>query len=143
MSSDFAKPSTVLVVSKRWLMQIVSSKGVLVKSESTSTLTIDNIGSCSHISSANWNESLTVYLLLVKGFDTETKNLAKLYVRVYKADKIGRNGDQPSTCYFCALQSPYIVPGLVPTGFTELCIYFDIILELTRSLKVVSIHFFD
>ena len=67
---------------------------MLVKSESTSNLPIDNVGSCSYISSANWNESLTVYSFLLKGFNMGTKNLARLYVGVCKADKIGRNGGQ-------------------------------------------------
>ena len=58
-----------------------------------------------------------------------TKNLARLYAGVCKADKIGRNGGQPSTCCLCTLQFPYIIPGLVPTGFTNLRISFDILLE--------------
>ena len=80
--------------SKGWLTQIsiVSSRGMLVKSEPTSKLAIDNVGSCSHISSTNWNESLTVYSFLVKGFNMGTKNLARLHVRLSKADKIARNG---------------------------------------------------
>ena len=61
---------------------------MLLKSESTPKLPIDNVGSSSHISSANWNESLTEYSFLVKGFNMETKNLARLYVGVCKADKI-------------------------------------------------------
>ena len=72
---DFVKPSTVSVFAKSWLTQIsiVSSKGMLVKSDFTSKLPIDNAGSCSHISSANWNESLTLYSFLVKDLIWELK----------------------------------------------------------------------
>ena len=64
---------------------------MLVKSESLSKLPIDHVGPCSHISLANWNESLTVYSLLIKRFNMGTKNLAKLYVGVCDADKIDQN----------------------------------------------------
>ena len=78
---------------------------MLVKSKSASKLPIDdNVGFCSHISSADWNESLTVYSFLDKGFNMGAKNLARLYLGVCKADEIDRNGIQPSkcsvTCYF-------------------------------------------
>ena len=73
-------------------ISIVSSREMLVKNEYTSKLSIDNLGSCSHISSANWNESLAAYSFLVKGFDMGIKNLARLYVGVCKADKIPWNG---------------------------------------------------
>ena len=129
--------------SKNWLTQIsiVSSSWMLVKSGSTSKLPIDKVGSCSYIYSANWNESLTVYSFLVKGFDMTTKNLARLYVGVCKADKIRRNGGQPSTCCLYTLQFPYKIPGLVATSFTNLRISFDILLESTSFLKMVSTRF--
>ena len=92
---------------------------MFVKSESTSKLPIDNEGSCSQISSAKLNESLTVYTFLVQVSNIGTKNLARLYVGVCKADRIDLNGGQPCTSCFCTLQSPYIVPGLVPTGFID------------------------
>ena len=47
-------------------ISIVSSRGMLVKNESTSKLPIDNVGSCSQISPENWNVLLTVYSFLVK-----------------------------------------------------------------------------
>ena len=53
-----------------------------------------------------------------------TKNAARLYARVCKANKIGRNGGHQSTCCLCILQSPCIAPGLVQTGFIDLCIFF-------------------
>ena len=37
-------------------------------------------------------EPLTAYSFLVKGYNMGTKNLARLYVGVSKADKIGQNG---------------------------------------------------
>ena len=60
-----------------------------------------------------------MYSLLVNVSNIGTRNLARLYVGVYKADRIGLNGGQPCTSCLCTLQSPYIVPGLVPTGFTD------------------------
>ena len=72
---------------------IVSSSGMLVKSDSTSKLPIDNVGACSHISSANWKKSLTAYSFLVERFNVRTKNLARLFVGVSKADRFGRNED--------------------------------------------------
>ena len=71
-------------------ISIVSSRWMLVKSESSSKLSIDNVESCPHISSANWNESLSVYWFLVKGLNMGDKNLARLYVG-FCADQIRRN----------------------------------------------------
>ena len=45
--------------------------------------------SCSTISVAKLNKSLTVYLLVVNGFKIGTKYFGSLYVGVCKADKIG------------------------------------------------------
>ena len=81
---------------------------MLAKSGSTSKLPIDDLGYCSHISSANGNESQTVYSFLIKGFNVGNKNLTRLYVGVCKTDKISQNRGQPSTCCLCALQFPYI-----------------------------------
>ena len=54
---------------ERLLVQIsmVSSRGMLVKSESISKLPIKSLESCSTISVVKLNESLTVYLLVVNG----------------------------------------------------------------------------
>ena len=54
---------------------------------------------------------------------------------------MGRNGGQPSTCCLCTLQFPYIVLGLVPTGFIDLRISFDILLESLSFWKMVSMRF--
>ena len=70
----------------------ILSRGMLVKSESTSKLPLDNVVSCSQISSAKWNESLTVYSVLVKVFNLGTKNLKRFYVGTCKIDRIGLNG---------------------------------------------------
>ena len=70
----------------------VSSRGMLVKSGSISKLPMKLLESCSTISVAKLNESLTVYLLLVNGSKTGTKYFASLYVGVCKADTIGLKG---------------------------------------------------
>ena len=73
---------------KRSLVQIlmVSSLGMLVKSESTSKLHMKLLEFCSTISVAKLNESLTVYLLLVNGSKIDTKYFASFYVDVCKAN---------------------------------------------------------
>ena len=43
---------------------------------------------------------------LDKGCNMRIKNLAKSYVGIYKADQVGQDGEQRSTCYSCTLQSP-------------------------------------
>ena len=53
--------------------------------------------SCSAISVAKLNESLTQYLLVVNDSKIGTKSL---YVGVCKADKIGVKAGQPSTHFF-------------------------------------------
>lgn len=68
-----------------------------------------------------------MYLILVKGFNLGTKNLARMYVVVFKADCL------------CTLQSPYIVTGLVLTGFTDLSVSFDIMLESSRFSEKITL----
>ena len=59
-----------------------------------------------------------MYLLVVNGSKIGTKNLASLYVAgVCKADKSSIKGGQPWTHFLCTLQEPYIITGLVLTGF--------------------------
>ena len=77
----------------------------------------------------------------IKRLNMGAKNITRLYIGVSKAKKTGLNGGEPSTCCACALQFLYIKPGLVPIGFTDLRISFDILLELTRFLKRMSIRF--
>ena len=59
-------------------------------------------------------------------------------MRVCKVDRIGLNAGQLFISFLCTLQSPYIVSGPVSTGFKDLRIYFDILLESNRFLKMVS-----
>ena len=54
-------------------ISIISSREMLLKSESLFKLPIDNAVSGSQISLGKWNETLTVCSLLVKGFNIETK----------------------------------------------------------------------
>ena len=135
--------STASVFSNSWLMQklIVSSRVLLVKRESTSKLPLVNERFCSQISFTKWSESFTVYLFLLNvfnvGFNLIYWTLAWLYVRVCKADRIGLNGGQSSTSCFYTLKSPYIVPSIVPTGFIDLPMSLDILLEWTKFWKMV------
>ena len=80
-------------------------------------------------------------MFLVKRFDIGTKHIARLYVEVCKTDKIGLNLWQPSTSCLCTFKNPYIIPRLVPTGFTELHLSFDILLESTKFSKMGSVRF--
>ena len=97
-----------VAVVKRLLVQIsiVSSKVMLVKSESISKLPMKLLESCSTISLVKLSESLTVYLLSVSGSKIGTKYFASLYVGVCKADKIGLKDGQPLTHFLCTLQEP-------------------------------------
>ena len=72
-----------------------------------------------HRFSGKWNESLTVYLLLVKGFDVGTKTITRVYVVFCSKNKIALNWGQPSASCLCNLQRPYIVPDLVSTDFID------------------------
>ena len=66
VNSLFFKPWTMSLFLKRLLVQIsmVSSRGMLVKSESISKLPMKLPESCSRISVAKLNESFIVYLLM-------------------------------------------------------------------------------
>ena len=63
-------------------LSIVLSTENMVRSDAISILHINQKGSCSQISLAKWNESLTVYSLLVRVYNVGTKNLARLCVGV-------------------------------------------------------------
>ena len=61
--------------------------------------------------------------LWLKNFNIGTKNLARLYVGVSKADKIGQYGVQPSICClftFAVFPKSIRSTRLVPTGFMVL-----------------------
>lgn len=93
LSSYFAKLSTVLVCSSRWLAEIsrVSLRLMLIKSEFTPKLLIIDAGSWYQISLSKLIWVLNVYLFLVKTFNTGTKDLVSLYIGACKTDKIGQN----------------------------------------------------
>ena len=74
---------------------IVSSKGIFVKSDSTSKLAIIKLEPQFKGSLANKNESLIVYSFKVKSVNNGTRNFYSLYVGVLIAYKIGRNGRTP------------------------------------------------
>ena len=95
---------------------MVSSRGMLVESESMSELPMKLLESFSTISVAKLNKPLTVYSLLVSGSKIGTKYLASFCVGVCQANKISLKGGQQGTHFLCTLQEPYIIPGLVPTG---------------------------
>ena len=89
----------------------------------------------------NLKRVLTAHLFLVKGFSMGTENFTRSNVGVCKADKSGRNDGKSSTCCLFIFQLPYKAPGLAPTGFTDLRIYFDTLLESARFVKKMSILF--
>ena len=68
------------------------------------------------------NKLLTVYSLTVNSLRIGTKNFTRLYVAVSIADKNGRKGgiSLVDESYLWALQKPYMIPGLLPTGFKNL-----------------------
>ena len=111
-------------------MSIVFSSGMLIKRESKSRLPIKYSGSCSTTASAKANESFTVHSLLVADFKIGTRNFANLYVRVLISDEIGQKGRQLLISLW-TLQSPFIIPGLVPTGLGDRLVSSDILLETT------------
>ena len=124
---------------KRLLVQIsmAFSRGMLVKSESISKLLMKLLESCSTISVVKLNESLTMHLFLVNGSKIGTKYFSSLYVTVYKVDKLGLKGGQPSTHFLYTLQEPYITSGLVATGFRCLRVSSDMLLESTSFLQIL------
>ena len=67
-------------------ISIVSSIVMVVKSGSKCKLPKYDAGSCSEFSSGKWNESLTLHWFLFNGFTIGIKNLARLYVGVYRKE---------------------------------------------------------
>ena len=72
-------------------MSIVSSRGVLVKRESTSKDAMTKFVSCVCISSAKAKVSLTANPLVVSGLTILTRNLANFYAGVLIDDNSGRS----------------------------------------------------
>ena len=81
---------------------MVSSRGMLVKSESTSRLPM----------------KVSKYSKFIKRTEESlgTKNFASFELGVPIAESIGLNGEQTSVMVLCTLQSPYRIPGLLPTA---------------------------
>ena len=77
----------------------------------------------------------------VNGSEIGTKSFASLYVSVCKADKIGLKGEQWSKYFLCTLKEPYIILGLVPTGFRCFGITSDILIESTSFLYILDAFF--
>ena len=79
------------------------------------------------------NDSLTMYLFLLKGVNIGTKSLSRLQEEDCKADEIALNGAQLSLllCILCEAHTQ--VAGLVPTGFIDLLVSFCKLLESTSS----------
>ena len=75
---------------------MVSSKGIFVNKESLSRLAMCKLESWWQISSAKWNEWVTVNSLAVAGVKIFSKNFANLLVGVPIAEKIV-HGDDDST----------------------------------------------
>ena len=90
---------------KRLLVQIlmVSSRGMLVKSESIAKLPMKLRESYSTISVAEVNKCWTMYLLIINGSNIGTKYFASLYVGVYKAYKACLKDGQPSAHFLWTL----------------------------------------
>ena len=105
---------------------IVSCKGMLVKSDSVSKLSIKGSESKLCCSSANVKESLIVYSLVVRGSNIAIKNFASLFVGVLMADKIGLKDGRPSVIILWTLAKPYIIPGLEPDEIKSLYCSMDI-----------------
>ena len=68
------------------------------------------------------NESFAVYSLTVNSLRISTKNFARLSTAVPLAERIGQKGGMVfvDELYLWTLHKPYMIPGLLPTGFKSL-----------------------
>ena len=68
------------------------------------------------------NESFPVYSLTVNSLRINTKNFARLSTAVPIADRIGQKDGISfvDEFYLWTLHKPYMIPGLLPTGFKSL-----------------------
>ena len=106
-------------------------KRMLVKSESLSKPLISYVQLMRNKFLGKLNDSLSIHLLVVNDSQISTKNLAILYIDVFKADKTYLKHKQPSTHLLCTLQEPYFIQGIVLIGFRYLWVSSDMLLELT------------
>ena len=104
---------------------------MLVKSESLSKPLISYVQLMRNKFLGKLNDSLSIHLLVVNDSQISTKNLAILYIDVFKADKTYLKHKQPSTHILCTLQEPYFIQGIVLIGFRYLWVSSDMLLELT------------
>ena len=100
-------------------ISMVSSSGMLVNKESTSRLGIYKLGSYLQISSAKWNESVTVYSFGVKN---GSRNFANLLVGIPVAVKIRQKGGSSILASLYTFPNPYKMPGVDPTSL----MFFDL-----------------
>ena len=128
---------------KRLLVQIsmVSLREILVKIESMSKLPITLLQSCSKNLVEQLNKFLIVYLAVVDCSRIATKNFTNLYVGVCKTNKMVLKANQSLTNFLWTLQEPYIIPGIVPTGFKCLFVYLDRIFQSTNFLQILLMRF--
>ena len=96
---------------------MVSSRGIFVSKELKSRPALGKLGSCWQISSAKWNESMTVYSSAVADVKNFSKNFANLYVGVPIAERKGQKGGSPLRVSLWISSNPYKMPGPEPTGF--------------------------
>ena len=120
---------------------MVSSRGMLVKRDSTSKLDMNNPESCSITSLANSKIFLKVNLLVVIGSKIGTKCLAILKDQVLMADKMDQRKEQLSIKLLWILQRPYNMANLEPPGFSFLYSVFEITRESFNSLRRSVIYF--
>ena len=99
--------TSTLLYSKLVQILMVSSRGILVKSELTLRLPMKSLPSRCTISSAKAKESFTENSLNVIEESLGTKNIASLKQGVPIAESVGLNGRQTSMIDLCTLHSPY------------------------------------
>ena len=97
---------------------MVSPKGIFVNNESRVKLPMNKPDSCSNILLEKWNESLTVYSLMVAELRIGTRNLASIYLNAF-ADRMGLTSGKSSTNSMGTLLKSYMIPGCVPFGLRE------------------------
>ena len=115
-NSELFMPSILSTLLYYKLVQIftASSRGISVKSESTSRQPMKRLPSWCIVSSAKAKESFTVNSLNVIKESLGTKNFVYNKVGVPVAEHIALNGGQTSIIAWCTLHSPYKIPGLLP-----------------------------
>lgn len=113
---------------------------MVMESDSISKLAISSLELKLQNSSANVNESLIVYLLVVRGTGNGTKIFASFSVDLPMADEIGRKDGRPPVRVLRTLLKPNIIPGLQPKMLKSLYCLLEIsFLSLCFCLSSYSI----